>query len=226
MVKRRQAMSEILLSEESVKLYEYDQSKPELDDEYIEHFGILGMHWGTRNGPPYPLGSDVSTGRRLKKVFGGGSGSDSVSRKRKKSLKKARKTRAKNLKIKTMEKQSKDDIIKNKDIKSMLKYVDKFSNQEINDMLTRLNVEQRLREEVNKQEKAQKKWTTKVKEGFIESAKEGLVSGGKQVTKNVAKNAMKMGTKNLAKKLVGEAKTEGGDPYTDLIEKLFREEKK
>ena len=155
MVKRRQAMSEILLSEESVKLYEYDQSKPELDDEYIEHFGILGMHWGTRNGPPYPLGSDVSTGRRLKKVFGGGSGSDSVSRKRKKSLKKARKTRAKNLKIKTMEKQSKDDIIKNKDIKSMLKYVDKFSNQEINDMLTRLNVEQRLREEVNKQEKAQ-----------------------------------------------------------------------
>lgn len=219
-------MSEILLSEESVKLYEYDQSKPELDDEYIEHFGILGMHWGTRNGPPYPLGSDVSTGRRLKKVFGGGSGSDSVSRKRKKSLKKARKTRAKNLKIKTMEKQSKDDIIKNKDIKSMLKYVDKFSNQEINDMLTRLNVEQRLREEVNKQEKAQKKWTTKVKEGFIESAKEGLVSGGKQVTKNVAKNAMKMGTKNLAKKLVGEAKTEGGDPYTDLIEKLFREEKK
>ena len=37
---------------------------------------------------------------------------------------------------------------------------------------------------------------------------------------------MKMGTKNLAKKLVGEAKTEGGDPYTDLIEKLFREEKK
>ena len=219
-------MSEILLSEESVKLYEYDQYKPELDEECIKHFGILGMHWGTRNGPPYPLGSDVSTGRRLKKVFGGGSGSDAVSRKRKKALKKARKTRAKNLKIKTMEKKSKDDIIKSKDIKSMLKYVDKFSNQEINDMLTRLNVEQRLREEVNKQEKSQKKWPTKVKEGLIESVKEGLVSGGKQVTKNVAKNAMKMGTKNLAKKLVGEAKTEGGDPYTDLIEKLFKEEKK
>ena len=51
--------------------------------------------------------------------------------------------------------------------------------------------------------------------------KEGLAAGGKQVTKTVAKNAVKMGTKSLAKKLVGEAKTEGGDPYKELIDKLF-----
>lgn len=216
-------MNEILQSEE-IKLYEYNQYKPELDEEYIEHFGILGMHWGQRNGPPYPLGSDKSTGRRLKKSAGGGSGS--VSRKRRRALKKARKTRAKNLKIRTMEKQTKEDIIKNKDIKSMLRNVDKFTSQEINDMLNRLSVEQRLREEVNRQERAQKSWGKKVKEGFIESAKEGLASGGRQVTKTVAKNAMKMGTKNLAKKLVGEAKTQNGDPYTELIDKLFREEKK
>ena len=222
-------MSEILQSEE-IKLYEYNQYKPDLDEETIEHFGILGMHWGTRNGPPYPLGSDKSTGRRLKKSAGGGSGSGSesrsVSRKQKRALKKARKTRAKNLKIKTMEKQSKEEIIKNKDIKSMLRNVDKFSSQEINDMLNRLNVEQRLKEEVARQERSNKSWGKKVKEGFIESAKEGLASGGRQVTKTVAKNAVKIGTKELAKKLVGEAKTEGGDPYTVLIDKLFKEEKK
>ena len=217
-------MSEILQSEEIVKLYEYNQYKPELDDEIVRHFGILGMHWGLRNGPPYPLGSDKSTGRRLKKSAGGGSGS--ITRKQRRALKKARKTRAKNLKIRTMEKKTKDDIIKSKDIKAMLQNVDKFTSQEINDMLNRLSVEQRLREEVNRLEKSQKSWGTKVKEGFVESAKEGLASGGRQVTKTIAKNAMKMGTKNLAKKLVGEAKTEGGDPYTDLIEKLFKEEKK
>lgn len=225
-------MSEILQSEE-IKLYEYNQYKPELDDEIVEHFGILGMRWGTRNGPPYPLGSNISTGRRLKKGAGGGSGSGSVTRKQKRALKKARKVRAKNLKIKTLEKQkqqqlekSKEEIIKKKDIKSMLRNVDKFSSQEINDMLSRLNVEQRLKEEVARQERAQKSWGKRVKEGFIESAKEGLAAGGRQVTKTVAKNAVKLGTKELAKKLVGEAKTEGGDPYTALIDKLFKEEKK
>lgn len=223
-------MSEILQSEE-IKLYEYNQYKPELDEEIIEHFGILGMRWGQRNGPPYPLGSDKSTGRRLKKSAGGGSGS--VSRKRQKALKKARKTRAKNLKFKTQEQKkqqklekTKEEIIKSKDIKSMLRNVDKFSSQEINDMLSRLNVEQRLKEEVNRQERSQKTWGKRLKDGFVESAKEGLAAGGRQVTKTVAKNAVKMGTKTLAKRLVGEAKTEGGDPYTELIDRLFREEKK
>lgn len=217
-------MSEILQSEE-IKLYEYNQYKPDLDEETIEHFGILGMRWGTRNGPPYPLGSDKSTGRRLKKSAGGGSGS--ITRKQKKALKKARKTRAKNLKVKTMEKQTKEEIIKNKDIKSMLRNVDKFSSQEITDMLNRLNVEQRLKEEVARQERSKKSWGKKVKEGFVESAKEGLASGGRQVTKTVAKNAVKIGTKALAKKLVAEARDENGDnPYEVLIDRLFKEEKK
>ena len=26
-------------------------------EDYLQHWGILGMHWGDRNGPPYPLGS-------------------------------------------------------------------------------------------------------------------------------------------------------------------------
>lgn len=32
---------------------------------YISHSGIKGMRWGFRNGPPYPLSRDISTGHKL-----------------------------------------------------------------------------------------------------------------------------------------------------------------
>ena len=35
--------------------------------DFLEHHGIIGMKWGVRHGPPYPLGSDVSTGNKIKK---------------------------------------------------------------------------------------------------------------------------------------------------------------
>ena len=105
-------MSEILQSEE-IKLYEYNQYKPELEDEFIKHHGILGMHWGQRNGPPYPLSRVVSTGKKLKASMKEGS----IKRKRRKAIKKAQATRAENRKIKTFNEEMKDKFIKSKDIR-------------------------------------------------------------------------------------------------------------
>ena len=34
----------------------------------LYHHGIKGQKWGIENGPPYPLSSDISTGKRLKKI--------------------------------------------------------------------------------------------------------------------------------------------------------------
>lgn len=35
------------------------------EEAFLAHHGIVGMHWGVRNGPPYPLDSSISTGSRL-----------------------------------------------------------------------------------------------------------------------------------------------------------------
>ena len=37
------------------------------ETDFLEHHGIIGMKWGVKHGPPYPLDSNVSTGNRLKK---------------------------------------------------------------------------------------------------------------------------------------------------------------
>lgn len=215
-------MGELMQDETSIKLYEDPQIKPDIDD-VLAHHGILGMRWGKKNGPPYPLGSDKSTGKRLKSTSG------RIARKRKKALKKARKVRAANQKRKLKEQQnleatnkSKEEIIKTKDIKAMSKNIDQFSNQEINDMLTRLDTEKRLREKVIQIEKANTSKGKRLKDFVKENVKSGAKAGVSSVLKTVSKNAIKMGSKKLVKEMVGEENKE----LQDMIDKLFKEEKK
>lgn len=208
-------MSEILQTEESVKLYEYSYIKPDLDD-CLEHHGILGMHWGRKNGPPYPLDSKVSTGKRLKPTSG------RIRRKRKRALKKARKVRAENAKRRIEEQKSKEEIMKTKDIKAMAKNLDKFSNQEINDMLNRLDTERRLKEKVLQIERVNTPKSKKMSSFVKENVKAGLTSGASSILKTVSKNAVKIGSKKLVKELVGEENKD----LQDFIDKLFKEEKK
>lgn len=37
-------------------------------NDYLSHHGIKGQKWGVENGPPYPLGSDISTGHSLRQI--------------------------------------------------------------------------------------------------------------------------------------------------------------
>nr|DAH80805.1 MAG TPA: hypothetical protein [Caudoviricetes sp.] len=43
----------------------------DMDLDYLTHSGVDGMKWGVRNGPPYPLSRDISTGSRLKIMSSG-----------------------------------------------------------------------------------------------------------------------------------------------------------
>ena len=215
-------MNEILQSQETIKLFEYEDPKPELDD-VLEHHGILGMHWGRRNGPPYPLDSKVSTGKRLKKAGGKGS----ISRKRRRALKKARKARAKNLKIKTEQKiqeqkkqaeeqqkqKSKEEIINSKDVKGMLANIDMFTTNEINQVLTRISTERNLKSEVDRQAEANKSKGRKIVDFAAKNAKEAAA--------NMASNAVKKGVEVLAKKAIGEATKEAKPEVREAIDTIF-----
>lgn len=38
-----------------------------MSDRYLAHHGILGMQWGKRNGPPYPLSDDAHSAKERKR---------------------------------------------------------------------------------------------------------------------------------------------------------------
>jgi len=206
---------------EEIRLYEFDYDKPELSEDMLEHFGILGMSWGRKNGPPYPLGSDKSTGKSLRKGFRAKRKARKLQKKKVKSLKKARKVRAKNRETQQEIKKTKDEILKSKDISSMAKNIDMFSNQEINDMLTRLDTEKKLRDRVSQQAKDRMSRGEKARNLVGESVKKGLESGAKTLISTVSENALKLGVKQLAKE-VGKSDEE----TQELIDKLFKEKKK
>lgn len=75
-----------------------------LDMEELTHSGVKNQRWGIKNGPPYPLSRDISTGRRLKtnssgKKSGGISAylqTRKLKKKKQAALEKARQTKAEN----------------------------------------------------------------------------------------------------------------------------------
>ena len=168
---------------EEIKLYEYDYDKPELSEETLSHHGIEGMHWGVRNGPPYPLSRQEGGGKKA--FFGGKKPS-------KRKLKKASDRRVKSLKKAHKEEKvqkSKEEILKSKDLDAMVKTIDNFSNQEINDILTRISTEDKLKSKLKELNEAAKTPGQKWRENFVKQVKKSVGEGVTNTVSNVAKNA-------------------------------------
>lgn len=180
-------------AEEIIKLYDLDYDKPKLDEDLLMHYGVLGMHWGIRKQPESSGKGRISKHKAKK-----------LRKRRIKSLKRARKIRQQKRLEELKNQKSKEDIIKSKDISSMLKNVDKFSNQEINDMLNRLDTESRLADRVKRQQEANMTKGQKALNTIKTNAKET----GKSIASNAIRKATEVAVKEGVKKLTADADPE------------------
>ncbi len=165
-------------------LYEYDYAKPELTDEFLEHYGVLGMHWGIRKQPKYT--GSLRQRIRKKKAY----------KSRVKALKKARKIKAKVTAEKKEAAKTKEEIIRTRDAAAMLKNIDKFTTQEINDFNNREIAIDNLSKNVKNQMLSKMTKGQKFKDFVVKNAKEASIEVGKKIIKT----AINMTVEDLALK--------------------------
>lgn len=131
----------MMTEEELVKLYEYEQLKPELD-ESIQHFN---PNHDPRNG----------------QFTTGSGGIASVSKKKRRMAGDKIKTK-KNKKQKTESIKTKEQALEDKDLLYIREHVDEFSTKEINDLLNRINTESRLDDMISKESSKNKEKIKKI----------------------------------------------------------------
>ena len=123
------------------------------NDEFLEHHGILGMHWGKKNGPPYPLaaGSHSSSEKKAgwRQSLSDHMKAKKTAKKRRAALEKARKTKvanklAREQKAKT-EAQLKDMKERGaRDPKFVKAHTNLYTKQELDEILSRWDTEKRI----------------------------------------------------------------------------------
>ncbi len=120
---------------EEIRLYEYDQEKLDIESA-LAHFGIKGQKWGVRRYQN-PDGTYTDAGR---KRYGFKS--------RRKKVEKIYK--------------SKEEAIEARDLKYINAHKSDYSTKELNDLMNRINTEQRLSDMANKSNKDTKKKVEKI----------------------------------------------------------------
>ena len=106
----------------------------ELEQNYLEHHGILGQKWHKRNGPPYPLdAADHSSSEKdagYKKSLNGGHNEDMYDRDSKKAEKKEAKEHSKAVKKKAKEYEKEMNRLQEKEADYTLRLHENRKNSE------------------------------------------------------------------------------------------------
>lgn len=104
---------------------------------YLSHHGTEGMQWGKRNGPPYPLNKQGRAALRKQKKAD------------KKNAKIAKKQEARRIaedKKKESLRANRQKLIMGGSATEVLKYKGQWTNQELEAIAKRLNIEQQLKQ--------------------------------------------------------------------------------
>lgn len=129
-----------------------------LDEEFLAHYGVLGMHWGVRRFQPYSLiprksgkgGKETGEAKKaIKSSKSSSSGSSGMSRNQKSQV--AKEEIEKKALTARQRKEALDRIVNSGNAKEVYEHRSEMSEQQIKDAISRINTEAQLAALVKKQ---------------------------------------------------------------------------